>query len=151
MTIFSRLASIAALALMLALGFGGAAQAAGVSKASYAADAQNPLLQLVSDKPCCYSYRTGTYQRFSPKTCYRVEGRIVDDRFCGGGRWDNDRWNDRPFYPPHGGPRPNWNPQYQQQGLCCKRGRKEWWVNSPYDCHQRRRGVLVHPSYCYKY
>jgi hypothetical protein len=147
---FSRLASVAAVALMLALGFGGAAQAAGVSKAAYAVDAQNPLLQLVSDKPCCYSYRTGTYQRFSAKTCYRVEGRIVDDRYCGGGNYYN---NNQPYYRPYSGPRPqpNWNPQYQGSSLCCKRGRKEWWVSSPYECAKRRHGVIVHPSQCHKY
>jgi hypothetical protein len=154
---FSRVAGAVA-ALLLALGLGAAAQASGVSKASYAANAQNPLLQLVSDKPCCYSYRTGTYQRFSPKTCYRVEGRIVDDRYCGGGNYyDRRQPNYNPYYQPNHqpyvAPRPrhNWNPQYQQGGsLCCKRGRKEWWVSSHHECAQRRNGQLVHPSYCYK-
>jgi hypothetical protein len=165
MQILSRIAAI----LGLVIGFAALVPAASAgevlaSKALYATETGNPLLQRVDYKPCCYSYRTGQYYRYSTKTCWRVEGRIVDDRFCRGydgwqgrDRWRDrdDRWRDPRWQDPRwngGGHDPRWNGGGQgYQQLCCKRGRKEWWVQSVWECQNRRHGSIVHPSYCVRY
>jgi hypothetical protein len=152
MNILSRFMAILGLAFGMAA-FSAAATAgdAQVSKAAYSAERGSSLLQLVNNKPCCYSYRTGTYHRYSTKTCWRVDGRVVDDRYCRGGNWRNDHWRDDRWRDQRWQD-PRWNGGgHGFQQLCCKRGRKEWWVQSVWECQNRRYGSIVHPSYCVRH
>jgi hypothetical protein len=153
MSIVSRIFAALVLGCAALLG-ANAATASGLqaSKAVYATENGNPLLQHISRKPCCYSYNSGTFGRYSAKTCYRINGRLVDDRYCQGNgygyghdqNWRDDRWRDQRWQDPR------WH-QPQGQLLCCKRGRKEWWVQSVWECSNRRNGAIVHPNYCVRH
>jgi hypothetical protein len=127
-------------ALLLAMGFAVSASAAegGVSRAAYTAT-DNPLLQSVSYKPCCYNPHYGTYGRSTPSTCRKNGGYVVQEGFCGG----------YGYQPRPGHPYPGWgggNPGGYQ--VCCKRKRRDWWSPNAYTC-QQQGGYVVNPQYCY--
>lgn len=166
MQIVSRIAAMIVMALAMA--FGGAAAFAAelqASKAVYSTAPGDALFQSVSNKPCCFDPNSGLFRRFSGQTCWRLRGQLVDDRFCRGGydnrwgggqNWHDPRynppqhWQDPRYHQPQPWQDPRWGGGHSGYSLCCKRGRKEWWVQSVWECSNRRRGAIVHPSLCYK-
>jgi hypothetical protein len=141
MTQILRVLSAIGFACFLALGFAGSAQASqagGVSKAIYSST-DGSLLQLASQKPCCYNPHYGNYARSTPKTCRKYGGYVVQEQYCGGYGYGY------PVQPGH----PGWGGGYQGgQTVCCKRKRRDWWSPNAYTCRQQG-GYVAHHSHCY--
>lgn len=140
-----RVISATCLAVLLAFGFAGTANAAdgGFSKATYSSS-DNPMFQLVKLKPCCYNPYNRAYARSTPSTCNKYGGYIVQDGYCGG--YGQGGYPGYPGYPGNPG-YPGWGNGQGGHAVCCKRRRRDWWSPNAYTC-QQQGGYVAAPYHC---